>query len=496
MERFTQFLKRANLETKQYQIDGVKWCLNNELKGYTVSGITVKGGLVADEMGLGKTIMMLGIIVSNFKFHTLIVLPRTLMEQWRNVFRKFLGHDPLIYHGASKKNIGLEQLKKSPIVVTTYGLLDGDSILKEMKWSRIIYDEAHHLRNANTKISIGSKHLQSEIKWLVTGTPIQNRKNDFYALCQAIGIPSNYYTNPDNILELVTKFILKRTKQDAGIILPNLRTHEKVVEWNNKHEEKLARSIHSILDFSNKTSLENNRVATLLSDGNTLPLYIYARQMCIYPPLIQNKIRFLMDKHDIDTGTENINVAIESTSKMNALVETLVSRKDNGKPKLVFCHYRGEIDIIRAKLIPHNIRVNVFDGRVSNKRRTAVLNSTCDVLVLQIQTGCEGLNLQQFSEVYFVSPHWNPAVEDQSVARCHRIGQTDDIDVFRFVMKGFDGESERKTLDEYSQEVQRRKREVVSLLTPREKVVNNGVETPSKNQGNIEVLARHLNVSQ
>ena len=60
-----------------------------------------------------------------------------------------------------------------------------------------------------------------------------------------------------------------------------------------------------------------------------------------------------------------------------------------------------------------------------------------DVLILQIQTCCEGLNLQQFSEVYFVSPDWNPSIEDQAIARCHRFGQTEPVIVFRFTMASF-----------------------------------------------------------
>ena len=63
-------------------------------------------------------------------------------------------------------------------------------------------------------------------------------------------------------------------------------------------------------------------------------------------------------------------------------------------------------------------------------------------MILQIMTGCEGLNLQHFNQVYFVSPHWNPAVEDQAVARCHRIGQKKEVKVFRFRMEGFDDENE------------------------------------------------------
>ena len=67
-----------------------------------------------------------------------------------------------------------------------------------------------------------------------------------------------------------------------------------------------------------------------------------------------------------------------------------------------------------------------------------------EVLILQIQTGCEGLNLQEhYSEIYFVSPHWNPCVEDQAIARCHRIGQKKEVQVYRFNMDNFDEEEER-----------------------------------------------------
>ena len=82
-----------------------------------------------------------------------------------------------------------------------------------------------------------------------------------------------------------------------------------------------------------------------------------------------------------------------------------------------------------------------------------------EVCLCQIQTASEGLNLQHFQEIYFTSPWWNPALEDQAIARAHRIGQTQKVDVFRFAMKNFGGES--KTLDQYCLEVQQKKRAIV-----------------------------------
>jgi SNF2 family DNA or RNA helicase len=93
-------------------------------------------------------------------------------------------------------------------------------------------------------------------------------------------------------------------------------------------------------------------------------------------------------------------------------------------------------------------------------------------LILQIQTGCEGLNLQDnYNEVYFVSPHWNPYVEDQAVARCHRIGQKKEVFVWRFEMDNFgvnilqDGNViPTKNLEEYVMDIQNNKRNIVSKI--------------------------------
>jgi hypothetical protein len=94
-----------------------------------------------------------------------------------------------------------------------------------------------------------------------------------------------------------------------------------------------------------------------------------------------------------------------------------------------------------------------------------VLNDKNEAIILQIQTGCEGLNLQEnYSEIYFISPHWNPAVEDQAIARCHRIGQTKDVYVERFEMCKFapnEDEAEfvdTRTVDNYVGAVQEGKR--------------------------------------
>jgi SNF2 family DNA or RNA helicase len=119
--------------------------------------------------------------------------------------------------------------------------------------------------------------------------------------------------------------------------------------------------------------------------------------------------------------------------------------------------------MLAAMLSGFGVTAKVFDGRVTHKQRTALLaNDDIEVLLMQIQTGCEGLNLQKFKEVYFVSAHWNPSVEDQAIARCHRIGQKNEVDVFRFVMDDFSQSD--ATFDNVIGRVQTKKRRLRLII--------------------------------
>ena len=134
--------------------------------------------------------------------------------------------------------------------------------------------------------------------------------------------------------------------------------------------------------------------------------------------------------------------------------------------RLIFCHYRAEIDEIFKLLSGQNYKTAFIDGRTKNNERLSILNNTenIDILILQIQTGCEGLNLQMFSEVYFVSPHWNPSIEEQAVARCHRIGQTQEVNVYRFIMGAHEPKQKSQSLEMHTKEVQKRKFKIASEL--------------------------------
>jgi SNF2 family DNA or RNA helicase len=505
MTRYNEWLQLAKLDTKKWQLNGMKWILFHEL--CQKPAYKTRGGIIADEMGLGKTILMLGAIVSNFKLHTLIVVPPALLNQWKKVIEKFgvgLINRTLIYHGRQAKISTEEDLKKSWIVLTTYGMIitrkKVDSRLTKIKWDRIVYDEAHHMRTPNTATYRSAKKLKSPIQWMVTGTPIQNKVADIQSLCSIMGLLGAISADPTSAKKILDYHLLRRTKEEVGIDLPSIKVHYMNVDWASENEKLIAAQIHSHLSFSEITAMNVDEIITFLN-RTPLPMLTRARQICILPQLLRSAFTKLK-QHDIIP--EHLNLRdINTTSKLSAILKVLYARSTKQNPdapsrrKLIFCHYRDEIDTLGYALTQMGITNSTICGRTKKKARKnsleyapdiGVMLSVCkqwnnalfkdvwgiidsflapEVLILQIQTACEGLNLQHFQEIYFTSPHWNPAVEDQAVARVHRIGQERTVDVFHFIMKSCLNNTACKytthlSLDQYCCQVQEEKRMLAS----------------------------------
>ena len=477
MDMFKRYLDKTNMEHKQYQYDGVRWCLNNELR--EDPPCNVRGGFIADEMGLGKTIMMIGLMYSNFVPRTLVILPPILIDQWFLQIYKTTGHKALIYHGEAKKTITFEQLSAARIVISSYGAItltkkqindEVVTMIHRVSWNRIIFDEAHHLRNSKTTRYIGALLLPARIRWLVSGTPIQNSKKDFYSLCALVRLPASFYTDTSNLRLLAKSFILKRTKKQVGIVISDIHVGKSVVDWASQKEMALSEELHSALKFScvNPQKGMNKQIVGTFRDKGILTLLLRAKQSCIYPKLMAKQLDKMV-KMGFLSDYSSYKDAFDHSSKLDAAVNSILERKGNGCGKLIFCHFREEIDEIAKRLRRGGMeKVATFDGRTSNGKRYDILNDKNEALILQIQTGCEGLNLQEnYSEIYFISPHWNPAVEDQAIARCHRIGQTKPVYVQRFEMSSFAVEEQEittKTIDKYVNDVQEGKRIIASEI--------------------------------
>ena len=263
--------------------------------------------------------------------------------------------------GITKKNICKRHINKAHIVLTTYNmLLPENCLLQNILWNRVIFDEAHHLRNYKTIRYKACFKIKSQIRWLVTGTPIQNKKQDFKNLCCIAGIKSAIYTNPKEI----HNFVLRRTKQQVGINLPPVNKEECLIEWQNPVEMKLAEEIHSLLPNQTFVSSSKQRkLANAFGKGGILVALLRARQSCILPNLMRQNMEKLCKLGYIRTKSLE---ALKYTSKLDAVIKLMLERKDNGKGKIVFCHYQNEIDVIAQRLLKGGmIKVVCYDGRNS-----------------------------------------------------------------------------------------------------------------------------------
>jgi SNF2 family DNA or RNA helicase len=520
--KFKQLLTRIGFEEKAFQVECFQWCLEKEERGVSieihidsdsdsevVKKYQINGGILALEMGLGKTVIMLGLIACNIKRHTLIILPLALIEQWKKIIKMHFGHDALVYHGGSAR---IRQMSHSdiwthPIVITTYGQISLPSetqiangrkmsILHDFEWDRIICDEAHNASHRKTNNHQGILSLKARIKWLVTGTPIQNSMKELYSMYDILGVPVSAYREreaapqieaeagageaeadpaapseaapsagaaeadvaPSEAAAVQNHFVYHRTKASVGIRIPSLHQTTTAVPWKNESERIFASHIHSFVDLCH---IEKKSVATYITDteeesANTLRLkyMMRAKKTCIHPPLLTPQIKDFVTllpsaaapsapSASAYSGFNVLDLKYNSDSKMDAFLHTLVARLQNGNGKIVFCHYYDEIDHIETRLnrlcLANPIRIAKFDGRVPQKNRSTVLDAPADVLLAQIKMCREGLNLQEkYSEVYFPLPHFNPAVEEQAIARCWRIGQQKEVHVFRFIMNNPD----------------------------------------------------------
>lgn len=471
MQNFTNMLSKAGLAFNQHQYDGVEFCLKNE----TTLQYGIYGGIIADEMGLGKTLTTIGTMMANPVPNTLIVLPPVLLVQWQKEIFRATGKQALVYHGTQKKLIKIRELNASEIVITTYNgirpLKNGENLLHQVKWDRVIFDEAHHLRNTNQSHE-GALVLNTRIRWLITGTPIQNNLRDYFHLCAVMGLDKAIYSDKALTSNIMKAFVLKRSKKMVpSTNLPDVITHIIPVEW--KEDYALAKEIHSTLPLSNVTE-QGGKYAKYLNDTFTLQRILRAQQACTLSSLLEDDLK----KYRIKQYNTSV------SSKLNAVINMIDANKMNGAGKLVFCHYRKEIDVIASRLTECGIRNATFDGRTSTAERQAILGDPNNqVIILQIQTGCEGLNLQKnYSEVYFVSPHWNPSVEQQAIGRCHRIGQEKQVYVYRFEMVGFDLQQQDDedledgpssiSIDQYIRLVQEKKNGMTYQIMNPETVIN------------------------
>ena len=409
------------MELYPRQIEGVNWMLEREH-----SSLGPKGGFLCDEMGLGKTAQLVNVIKRNKTGPTLVVVPKSIVTQWKNEIHKFAPELSVFVYDGIKRTRDASEFQRHDVTVCPYSLLTEDApLVHRIEWGRVILDEAHEIRNRRSKRFKSAMQIGATYRWVVTGTPVFNDVRDFVSLCTFIGIDRvDVQCNLETIRE---KFIIRRTKNKDSIP----ECHFENVELEMYPEEKTLYA----QAFSEAQEMIREMMKRAKAHGNStmynmdiLEQFLRARQVMAWPQLYIDGMAKKLD--------EEMNAWTGRSKKMETLFESIAQHPD--EKTLIFCQFKGEMNYIQEKLTCPVFRI---DGTCSKERRESQLAEfnrapQNSVFLIQVKAGGQGLNIQCASRVYITSPSWNPGTELQAIGRCHRTGQKREVYVKKLIYKG------------------------------------------------------------
>ena len=403
-----------------YQREGVLWMLTMESQE---SG--PKGGFLCDEMGLGKTVQIVSTMLGNPKERTLIIVPKSIITQWVEEINRFAPNLTInIFDGPDRR------IREADVTIAPYSLLSihEKSPLHMVQWDRVVLDEAHEIRNKKSKLFKSVCRLQTQIKWIVTGTPVFNSMEDFVSLCTFLGLSKIVVQGMTQKIKDI--YILRRTKEDLAKINERLRLppcYFENVELEMFPDEKQLYEI--VFLEAQDTIREAFRHAQSLNAKNMVILecLLRARQAMIWPQMYLDGVA-----KQNETQAEKW---VGRSNKMETLFHMIDGHPD--EKTLIFCQFRGEMNHIQKNVTRPVYRI---DGSVPKEERVKQIEGFKKappgaVFIIQIKCGGQGLNLQEATRVYITAPSWNPATELQAIGRSHRTGQTKPVYVKKLVYK-------------------------------------------------------------
>ena len=459
LQEFTE-IKRARTpknfkgKLRDYQKSGYNWLrFLDEFKW---------GGILADDMGLGKTIQMLAFLLQQVKTSkkaNLIVIPTSLLFNWKNEIEKFAPSLKTHFQYGNDRNKDPKIFADYDLVITTYGTMTRDiAMLRKYLFNYAILDESQSIKNPNSQRFKAASLLRAKNRIAMTGTPIENNTFDLFAQMDFInpgflGNQSSFknnYSNPidkeqDPVIaaELqrkITPFVLRRTKEQVATELPpktedyvycEMETEQRKVyeAFKNKYRNMLLNKIDT--DGMGKSKIYVLQGLTKL------------RQICDSPEILSDEENY---------GNESI--------KIKELVRHIKEKTGNHKI-LIFSQFVKMLTVIQRELKEEKIKYEYLDGKSSKKAREASVNNFQDnedirVFLISLKAGGTGLNLTAADYVYIVDPWWNPAVENQAIDRCYRIGQDKKVIAYRMICKD--------TIEEKIMKYQAKKTKIASEL--------------------------------
>ena len=421
---------------RSYQKVGYRWLKSLDAYGF--------GGILADEMGLGKTIQIIALLLDEKKRSggvSLIVCPASLVYNWENEIHTFapeLTVQTMAGNQAEReemlKRLQNENFAGVDVIITSYDLLKRDlGYYLEHPFRFQIIDEAQYIKNAVTQAAKAVKAIQAKTKFALTGTPIENHLGELWSIFDYL-MPGFLFTSQkfkkmfetpivrdgdqyalSMLRKMTGPFLMRRLKKDVLKELP----------------EKLETVLYSGMEGEQKTLYQANAALLreqILSGGGDfgkdrmqiLAELMKLRQICCDPSLCFAKYK-------------------GGSAKLETCMELLENGTEAGHKILLFSQFTSMLDIIAKRLDKEKIPYYMLTGSTSKKERMQMVTSfqkdDVKVFLISLKAGGTGLNLTAADIVIHYDPWWNVAAQNQATDRAHRIGQENQVTVFKLITK-------------------------------------------------------------
>lgn len=394
----------------------------------------------------GKTIQILSVILDYVKNTektkaSLVVCPSSLSLNWQNEADKFANNlKTLVIKGTlTDRKRQIKEIDKYDLVITSYDLLKRDIELYEKldyNFRFVIADEAQYLKNSNTQNAKSIKKIKADTRYALTGTPIENSLAELWSIFDFI-MPGylfsyrkfkNTYEMPiikgedENAMQklkmLIEPFVLRRTKKEVLKELPDktvtVLNNEMCEEQRNLYINYLAEAKQEVAEKVKLNGYEKSKMQILAA-------LTRLRQICCHPSLF-------------------INGYNEGSSKLEQCMEIIKEAVKSGHKILLFSGYTSMFEIIEKELNNEQIKYLKLTGSTKVDERIKMVdefnqNSEIQVFLISLKAGGTGLNLTGADMVIHYDPWWNLSTENQATDRAYRIGQKNNVQVYKLITK-------------------------------------------------------------